>query len=294
MYYGTDYTVDRKCNLSKGTVILRGCKMEEINVKRLKLALGIERKIVGVHFFDTKKAFSEDMTEAFLGKRSVCGMVRLAQEGVCVKASSENFGCSSGGEALGVLERGNIETEDFILEASGLYRDPDVVKSVSRGMCKRKSCFGVLFAPLEKMTAADVVILIVNARQAMRLVQGYSYYYGTSPDFKTVGNQAACSDLIARPYVYQNMNISFLCRGTRVNMQALDGELGVAMPAVQFGRVAEGVIETLSFVESESKKNEILDRLDDPMALGREVEMHTSYMKRMEDREKELASNLFN
>ena len=132
------------------------------------------------------------------------------------------------------------------------------------------------------------VIAAENVEEAMRLMQGYAYHFGPPMHLNTVGNQAACSDLIAKPHAHQDLNCSFLCRGARANLRAEDGELGIGIPIAQLPKVADGVIQTLSLVESEQEKDAIASRLAHPLELGREIEKNTSYMKRMDEALKAL------
>ena len=55
--------------------------------------------------------------------------------------------------------------------------------------------------PLEDFTEApDVVIIVSYPRNIMRLIQGYTYHFGTAQGIKMVGNQAICAEATAHPY----------------------------------------------------------------------------------------------
>lgn len=70
--------------------------------------------------------------------------------------------------------------------------------------------------PLEDFTEApDVVIIVSYPRNVMRLIQGYTYHFGTAQGIKMVGNQAICAEATAHPYMENGMNISCLCNGPR-------------------------------------------------------------------------------
>ena len=264
--------------------------MKKEAIERLKITLELQREIVGVQFLSTEKDFTESSFNCLDGRRTVCGMVNLAQEGECIKVKAENFGCSAGGKSLGILKTDSSEIEECVLEASGLHKNIAIVKKITKESCEHEPCFGAVFAPLSSMKKADIVILIVNARQAMRIMQGYAYHYGFPKNITMIGNQAVCMELIARPFANKDINVSFLCRGTRSNLHALDEELGVAIPIEQLENVIEGIVETLSVVENERKKLEMTQIPNISKILGREIELNVSYMQRMKKKEKEFAN----
>ena len=262
--------------------------MLEQEVKRLKLALNLQREVAGAAFLRTQAEFDAEESALFSGRRTVCGMVRRAEEGERFKVLGDAIACRAGAVTLGVLPPAPAERDGRVLEASGLCRDGAVARAVKAGMCDRPPSVGLAFGPLAAMRRADVAVLVVSARQAMRLMQGYAYHYGPPMHLNTVGNQAVCSDLIAKPCACQDLNCSFLCRGARANLRAEDGELGIGIPTAQFQKVVDGVIQTLSLVESEQEKEAIAARLDHPLELGREIEKNTSCMKRMDEALREL------
>ena len=61
----------------------------------------------------------------------------------------------------------------------------------------------------------DVVIVVSTPYNIMRLIQGYSYYYGSYKGFKMAGNQAMCAEITACTYVTNEINTSMMCSGTR-------------------------------------------------------------------------------
>ena len=262
--------------------------MLEQEVKRLKLALNLQREIVGAAFLKTQDEFDADEGAVFTGRRTVCGMVKRAEEGERFKVLGTAIACRAGAATLGVLTPTPAEQDGRVMTASGLYRDGEVARAVKAGMCDQSPAVGLSFGPLAAMRRADVAVLVVSARQAMRLMQGYAYHFGPPMHLNTVGNQAACSDLIAKPQAHQDLNCSFLCRGARANLRAEDGELGIGIPVAQLPKVVDGVIQTLSLVESEQEKDAIVSRLAHPLELGREIEKNTSYMKRMDEALKAL------
>lgn len=64
----------------------------------------------------------------------------------------------------------------------------------------------------------------------MRIIQGYSHFHGYTTNLQTVGLQAVCQDLTTYPYNTQDINITFLCPGTRLVANWQQDELGIGIP----------------------------------------------------------------
>lgn len=264
--------------------------MEDIRVKRLVKALGLERHIVGIEFLAYRQEFEESKAEALKEKRTFCGFVNKASRGESLKVTGENFSCLGGAQSIGVLVEPETTKSGRLYEHCGLYSSHAVARSVNEGMQHIKhKVYGVKASPLEETEDADVVIILGNAKQMMRIIQGYSYEYGVAHHLTTVGNQAMCSDLCAKPFMNNDINFSLMCCGARASTQCTDGEMGVGMPIQIFRRVVDGVLATLNLTETNNVKKEILERLDSPDELGFEITMNTSYGKNAgEYREKAL------
>ena len=130
------------------------------------------------------------------------------------------------------------------------------------------------------MGKADIVIILGNARQMMRIMQGYSNKFGMARHLSTVGNQAMCSDLVAKPFSNNDINLSLLCAGARRNTQCTEGEMGAGFPIQYMSPLTEGVLITLNLVECNEEKKRILEALEEPMELGMAIEMNMSYIQK--------------
>lgn len=226
------------------------------SVKKFKLALDLKRGLVGVKFFFDESEFKLGEARTIKGKMPYCVMVRKAMLGFDMKVTRENSACVGAENALGIEE---ITQE---LMNGKLYRDKnfyvdlatsrDVIKNASRF---NFSTYGIEIKPLEQYSyPPDVVLMVTNAYQAMRIIQSYTYIYGGDFSIKTVGNQAVCSECTANPYENNSINASFLCSGTRYNNRWGDDELMIGVPFNKFLGLSNAVYETLDTFESNEKK----------------------------------------
>jgi hypothetical protein len=128
----------------------------------------------------------------------------------------------------------------------------------------------------------------------MRVMQGYAYKMGNPRHLCSVGNQAVCSDLIAKPFTHHDINISFMCKGARMHTRCDDGEMAAAIPAGLFGALAEGILRTLNPVLDTKQKEDVLSRLETPDELGFPIDPSWTYITKVNEflskKEKALAA----
>lgn len=112
----------------------------------------------------------------------------------------------------------------------------------------------------------------------MRLIQGYAYNYGTCDSIKMVGNQATCAETTAHPYNKNDINISTLCRGARRSGMNED-EMSLGIVYNKFQGLIDGVCITITSIETEDKKEEIQERLNENSIEDVNIIKSTSYGK---------------
>ncbi len=240
-------------------------KNANIAINKITASLEIERKIVGVKFLFTKEEYEIADAKPAKAKLPYCVMVKLATRGTGLKATLELSGCGGGTRALGLEEpslnfQSGCEYNNF-----GLYQDLAIAKNVVNNVtfCKHK-IYGVMTKPLEEYKEApDVVIIITNSYNAMRIIQGYTYKYGTQVNFKLAGNQAVCSECTAYPFESNSINISMFCSGTRYLAGWSNEEIGIGLPYGKFIETADGVYLTVNGSEQNKNKERIKQKLKD-------------------------------
>ncbi|GMO25325.1 MAG: hypothetical protein Ta2F_00540 [Termitinemataceae bacterium] len=252
--------------------------MENESVLKLTKALRLERQIAGVRFLAYKQEYEESTFAVLEHKLTFCGMVNKACNGGALKAQGGDFGCASAAEVLGILPVPESASSGRRYFACGLYGSFATARNVSDSMQYiAHKMYGVEVAPLEVMDAADIVIILGNTRQIMRIVQGYAHQFGSLRNLSMAGNQAICSDLVSKPFSYNDINLTLMCKGARAHTKCADGDMGVGIPVQMFGALCNGVLATLNLVETNEEKQRILDGLENTEALGINIEMDKSY-----------------
>jgi uncharacterized protein (DUF169 family) len=226
--------------------------------------LTLERHIVGITFLSTQEEYKKRPAAPMRAKIAYCVAVKAAMAGKSIKLEAAFSGCNGGSRVLGFSPPSEPFRSGHLYQGFGLYQDLSVSKQVADTMtaCDRPS-FGILAQPLEHYTddVPDVVILAVDARNAMRLVQGYTYSHGSQPLFKLTGNQAICSECTAYPLKMERMNLSMLCSGTRYLARWKDHELAIGLPFSQFAATVDGLLRTADAVELDAAKHSIREKL---------------------------------
>ncbi len=87
----------------------------------------------------------------------------------------------------------------------------------------------------------DVVVLSVRPVELTRIIQAYQYNTGKRVTASMGGLRAVNSDLIARPYLTQDINISPYCLGARLIAQYEADRMGIGMPFKIFEIIIEGM-----------------------------------------------------
>jgi len=234
--------------------------MEKENVKKsmvkLNCALQLERKIIGVKFLFTKEAYDDADAKQVRYKLNYCVMAKLAMSGTALKAKGEDLACINGARAVGLMELDDYHRTGQNGKKLGLYCDMTTSKNARDAIsyCDHKA-YGIMVKPLEEFNEEpDIVIMVTNPYNVMRIIQGYSYFYSVNANYKMSGNQAICSEATAYPYLNNDINVSMLCIGTRHRAGWKDYELAVAFPFNRFQKISEGVMNTVNIMDNNEKK----------------------------------------
>jgi uncharacterized protein (DUF169 family) len=139
--------------------------------------------------------------------------------------------------------------QDFSLfgeEDSGRFKDIETAKSAVKEMAAIQPAdiqavffYSPEFDDLE--VEPDVVLLSIRAVELTRLVQAYQFITGKRVNASMGGLRMVNSDLIARPYLTGEINISSYCLGARVIAQFDADRLGMGLPFSVFKLVIDGL-----------------------------------------------------
>lgn len=232
-------------------------------VDKLYCGVELERKAVGVELL--KDASQFENADAISLKRPInyCHMVAAATKGNRIKARNEDFLCRSAPRALG-MESAELHNDHGANWARlGLYKDADLSRKVREELVYAKEArYGVLVAPAEQFEDfPDVILIVSNPYNCMRIVQGYAHHYGMPKSVNLIGNQAICLECTGRPYIVKDMNLSLLCIGTRHRAGWKDDEMAVGIPGGQFKEVVDGIINTINLMENDHNKELIEQKM---------------------------------
>lgn len=87
----------------------------------------------------------------------------------------------------------------------------------------------------------DVLIFSVRPVELARLIQAYQYNTGKRVTSSMGGLRVVNSDLIVRPYLTQEINISTYCLGARLIAQFEADRLGIGIPFTIFQEIVKGM-----------------------------------------------------
>lgn len=237
--------------------------VERLNDRTVLLQdiLGLSEKIVGIKFLFTEKEFQEAGVDQMSGKTTYCRMVYNAAKGDSMKVNFDNFSCFGAARSLGIVDIDEYYTSGRFFYPRGLYKDMAISREVSNNITRcDHHVYGLQVGALEDFdTQPDVIIVIAKNQQMMRLIQGYTYSFGVCKSLKMMGNQAICSEATATPYVTNDMNLTMLCKGARVNGIGGENEDSLAMGIVynKFEGLVEGVGMTITAIEHNNVKDRI-------------------------------------
>lgn len=92
-----------------------------------------------------------------------------------------------------------------------------------------------------KSVTPDVVVLSVRPVELTRIIQAYQYNTGKRIQASMGGLRVVNSDLIVRPYLTGEINVSTYCLGARLIAQYEGNRLGIGIPWELFKIVVQGM-----------------------------------------------------
>lgn len=252
--------------------------MKNKSVKKLEIALEIEKEVVGIKFIDYKKQFEKIDLSPPQKKGPFCYLVRHAMDGNFFKANANTITCDYSKYALGIAKPNQGIKAGRSYAYCGLYESNAIAKNIVDSMqYNEQEIYGVIIGPLKLMEDADVVIIAGYSETIMRVVQGYAYKYGNPKNLSCFGNQAMCADLVSKPYANNDINISLMCRGARANGRFDKGEIAVGLPISMFDHLADGIVKTINPVSNPKEKDAILDRAENALELIGTIDKSYNY-----------------
>lgn len=251
--------------------------MDNLQITRVSKALGLENKILGLRFLVLEKEYNDSLAEEHKGL-SLCSLVKLACQGKSVKCNASTIGCDDAAYAMGLKE-----VPEYVYSGRKEYEDRKYLsKSIAFQVQNEKKyipqkIYGAIISPLEEIENPDLVIVIATAKDMMRLTQGYSRYYGVNKNLLSIGVQGICSELVSKPFMNNDLNVSLLSNCCRKLTDFSAGCMGASFPIHLAENIFKGILETVNLTENNIPKKKILERLDSPDELGFEIVMNYDY-----------------
>ena len=87
----------------------------------------------------------------------------------------------------------------------------------------------------------DIVVLSVRPVELTRIIQAYQFHTGNRVNASMGGLRVVNSDLIVRPYLTQEMNVSTFCLGARLIAEFEADRMGIGMPFSIFKDIVQGM-----------------------------------------------------
>lgn len=163
--------------------------------------LGLEYIIVGV------KIHKEDFQQTYEKKITYCQAVKMVAEGTAERIRLKDFECYSPYLALGFVEPKYVKLADIL---------PAGTKCVE------------VFAMEDSEENVDVVIFLLNAEQAMKIVSILGK--GEPLNFQLSATMALCKEATALPIITHQPNLTLLCGGARMYARYDKNTLALGVP----------------------------------------------------------------
>jgi len=201
---------------------------------------------VGVRLCSSEEDLAQGKVPAV--KLTLCQMIKgAAHAGWQLACPKDQMGCFTAQLMLGFREQTEEDVEHHVRQ----FTDN---KQVARRMIENKpklpfgQMAGVLTGPLGGFSP-DVVVFVVDALQALGLIEAYTYSTGENLSFVNGVSSAACSYGVIATYQSGRPNLSIPCVGAKRYGQLQDNELLFTVPLA----VSEAMLANAQAMEQGGK-----------------------------------------
>lgn len=235
----------------------------DILFKQFYASLALDRKIIGIQLIKDAPTFDNIQVDIPTNPMNYCGMVKAASCGHSLKGKSEHFKCRSGPRVLGIDPSDPLNAQGENWVRLGLYENAELSKEIRDNLNynTETEIYGLVVRPLEQFDSVpDVILVVTNPYNVMRILQGYAYHNGAPPQINMLGNQAICLESTVQPYLSKGINVSVMCIGTRHRSGWKDEEMVVGISGEKFTSTVNGLVATINPMENNANKKRIEDR----------------------------------
>lgn len=207
---------------------------------KIKETLGLENSPIAISF----STEASEGVEQRKGKLRLCQMLdKVRFEGKSFYTTSENHECDGGATHCGLREPSvRLKTGEFLYKDLGLFGSKRAARRFISFNPKIEigTVTVVSFSPLEKEKfEPEVVVLICNAKQGMKIAEAFAYESGK----KTMGltGPPICSAVVAAPFLTGEVVHSLGDSGARKFMKIKDGDIFIGIPAELLPDIVENL-----------------------------------------------------
>lgn len=215
----------------------------------LREVLALSTEPVAITLLFTQEDYENYPVDEIKAAMPYCVMIKQAAGGQGTKSRLCHHKCDGATTALA------LEASTERIESGQEYFSYNLYASVAAARRMRSgiqslhrmpvSTYGVAVMPLRECTLTpDIVIILTNPWQSMRIVQGCEYRTGKKPLIDMGAMQGFCSELTVSPYLTGELNISVLCPSTRMLCKWSENDMAAGIPFELFEEIAEGVEAT--------------------------------------------------
>lgn len=255
-------------------------KEQIILAEKMKAMLNLARLPVGVKLVYSKEDYNMYEAKELIHPMNYCVAIRSAGYGHSIKITGETSRCMGSTTALGFQLPPPAFYDGTEGCEMGLFKEMSVASAVcNQFKILTKPLYGIIVKPLEKFKESepDVVIVVTNARESMRILQGYTCTYGLQTGICASGNQAMCVECTAFPIMNETINISLMCSGTRHHAGWNETDMAVGIPYSKFKGTVEGIRSTVNGTEPDERKAEIIKKLEALNDDTKDITLGTAY-----------------
>jgi len=209
---------------------------------KIKEHLGLEKSPVAIKFVLREEDIPEGINKLD-DKLRHCELVQKASQGDIFYATAEEELCKGGSAAVGLEEPPEkIKTGEFYYEL-GRFSSIGAARRTMEQVPKiDPMMYALVYAPLEKANFdPDVIVIIANPAQAMKLSQALVYTLGVRVESDFAGIQSICADATAGPFLRRKPNMTLGCSGSRKFADIKEDEVIVGLTGENIGCVVNAL-----------------------------------------------------
>lgn len=209
---------------------------------KIKQYLGINKSPVAIKLFLREEDLPEGIPKIEENIRH-CEMVQKASGGATFYSTEEEQLCKGGAAAIGLMEPPEKFKTGETYYSMGRFSSMGSAKRTVDAIPKIDPMMkAIVYSPLETAPFdPDVVVIIANPSQAMKLAQAMVYTLGGRFEADFAGIQSICADAVAGPYVNKRPNITLGCSGSRKFADIKEDEVIVGLNGENLGCVVNAL-----------------------------------------------------